>query len=290
MTRPLRLQFAGALYHVMNRGNARQPVFLDDRDHHAFLDLIGQTCVEFDWHCHAHCLMPNHFHLLLQTRTPNLARGMRQLAGIFTQRYNKRHARVGHLFQGRYKSFLIEDGRYLMEVACYIVLNPVRAKLVRDPAQWRWSAYAWLAGQRPAPAWADPGAIWSALATDPANAARVFREQAGRATDDGAMPPQALALRIVGSDGFRAAQASRLRPHRADPRFTVPARHADRPSLAALFAESGRRAPGAARDEVMREAVQRWGYTQTAVAAQLGMHPASVSRLMARARMLRGRT
>ena len=116
MSRPLRLQYAGAVYHLTSRGNARQPVFGDDSDRQLFLALFSQVVTRHRWLCHAHCLMDNHYHLLVETPHPNLSTGMRQLNGMYTQAFTRRHDRVGHLFQGRYKAILVEKEAHLLEL------------------------------------------------------------------------------------------------------------------------------------------------------------------------------
>jgi REP element-mobilizing transposase RayT len=110
MARPLRLELAGALYHITARGNERRSIFLGnlDDDRTAFLDVLAATCDRFNWICHAYCLMTNHYHLLVETPDANLSKGMRQLNGVYTQYVNRRHGRVGHLFQGRFKAILVE--------------------------------------------------------------------------------------------------------------------------------------------------------------------------------------
>jgi len=141
MARPLRIEFDGALYHLTSRGNNREEVYLHDNDRQDFLRIFSDTCKHYNWICHAYCLMGNHYHILLETPDANLSRGMRQLNGVYTQRFNRKHERVGHLFQGRYKAILVDREYYFRELARYIVLNPVRAGLVRNPEQWRWSSY-----------------------------------------------------------------------------------------------------------------------------------------------------
>ncbi len=133
MARPLRIEYPGAGYHVTARGNARGPIFFDDEDRRSFLTILGSAINHFNWLCHAYCLMENHYHLLIDTPDGNLSRGMRQLNGVYTQRVNRRYSRAGHLFQGRFKSILVDKESYLLELARYVVLNPVRAKLVKDP-------------------------------------------------------------------------------------------------------------------------------------------------------------
>lgn len=153
MARPLRLEFPGAVYHITARGNERRNIFVDDEDRRCFLDRLGREIEQQGWLCHAYCLMSNHYHLLLETPQPNLARGMRRLNGSYTQAFNRRHKRVGHLFQGRYKGILVDRDSYLLELSRYIVLNPVRARMVADPAQHEWSSYRATAGMHPPPPW-----------------------------------------------------------------------------------------------------------------------------------------
>ena len=108
MTRPLRLEFAGALYHITARGDRREEIYLDDEDRTRFLTLLGEVCQRFNWTTQAYCLMTNHYHLVIETPDANLSAGMRQLNGVYTQRFNRRHRRVGHVFQGRYHAVIVQ--------------------------------------------------------------------------------------------------------------------------------------------------------------------------------------
>jgi len=153
MARPLRLELAGGLYHVTSRGNGRQAIYLDDEDRKDWLGIVEAVCSRFNWACHAYCLMSNHYHLVIETVEGNLSRGMRQLNGVYTQNFNRRHGRVGHLYQGRYQAILVERHSYLLALSRYVVLNPVRAKLVKDAADWEWSSYRAMMGQVAAPQW-----------------------------------------------------------------------------------------------------------------------------------------
>lgn len=146
MARPLRIEYPGAIYHITSRGNARQPIYEDDEGRKVFLELLGFIVDRFNWLCHAYCLMDNHYHLLIETQDGNLSLGMRQLNGIYTQRFNKRHGRVGHLFQGRFKAILVDRENYLLELCRYVVLNPVRAGMVRSSGRYKWSSYHATAG------------------------------------------------------------------------------------------------------------------------------------------------
>jgi len=146
MARKLRIQYAGAIYHVMNRGDHREDIFRDDEDRQSFLSTLGQVCARTDWQIHAWCLMRNHFHLVIETPKPNLVEGMKWLLGTYTSRYNRRHKLCGHLFSGRYKSLFVDGSGngYLKTVCDYVHLNPARAKLlaVRERlSDFAWSSY-----------------------------------------------------------------------------------------------------------------------------------------------------
>ena len=162
MTRPLRIEFPGAVYHITSRGDRREPIFVDDVDRLALLDVLGAALDRFDASALAWCLMGNHYHFVVQTRQGNLSRLMRHVNGTYTQRFNQRHRKVGHLFQGRYKAILVDKDSYLLEVCRYVELNPVRANMVAAPGEWRWSSYRVLSGlEAEAPHWLDRTAVWS---------------------------------------------------------------------------------------------------------------------------------
>lgn len=153
MARPLRIEYAGAWYHVMNRGAGRRAIFRGDADRRLFLSLLEDITETFGIEVHAYCLMGNHYHLLLRTPLANLARAMRHVNGVYTQRYNRRHGSDGALFRGRYKAILVDADSYLAQVSRYIHRNPVEAGIVRNPVHYRWSSYrAYLAQEKP-PAW-----------------------------------------------------------------------------------------------------------------------------------------
>ena len=151
MARALRIQYEGAVYHITSRGNAREKIFFTRSDREAFLEILAQVVERYGWICHAYCLMTNHYHLLIETPNANLSRGMRHLNGVYTQWVNRQMKRAGHIFQGRFKSILIEKDSHLLELARYIVLNPVRAKMVGSSREWRWSSYRATAGQTAVP-------------------------------------------------------------------------------------------------------------------------------------------
>jgi putative transposase len=157
MARKLRIQYAGAIYHVINRGDRREPIFKDDEDRQRFLVTLGEACAKTGWQVHALCLMPNHFHLVVETPQPNLVAGMKWFLGTYTSRFNRRHKQFGHLFSGRYKALVVDGSGtgYLRTVCDYVHLNPARARLLTPEqplAEYRWSTwpeYLKSPGKRP---------------------------------------------------------------------------------------------------------------------------------------------
>src|SRR2546421_884295 len=146
MPRKLRIQYPGAIYHVINRGDRREDIFKGEADRKLFLATLAQACAKTDWQIHAFCLMRNHFHLVVETPGANLVSGMKWLLGVYTKRFNIRHKLCGHLFAGRYKALIVDGSGngYLRTVCDYVHLNPVRAKLIRAEAaleSFGWSSY-----------------------------------------------------------------------------------------------------------------------------------------------------
>lgn len=155
MARPLRLEFAGAVYHVTSRGDRREDIYHSDEDRLVWLNVFAEVCHRYRWRCHAYCLMDNHYHIVVETLKGNLSKGMRQINGVYTQRFNQTHNRVGHVYQGRYKAILVEKDAYLLELSRYVVLNPVRSRRVKQVGRWPWSSYAMMLGKQAPPEWLE---------------------------------------------------------------------------------------------------------------------------------------
>lgn len=176
MTRPLRLEFPGALYHVTSRGDHLEAIYRDDIDRVAWLDILALVCRRFNFVIHAYCEMTNHYHVVIETVEGNLSQGMRQLNGLYTQHFNRRHRLVGHLFQGRYKAILVQKESYLLELMRYVVLNPLRARMVHTPQEWPWSSHRYLMGVCEAPDWFDTEWLLEQFGPTPSEAAQRYHQ------------------------------------------------------------------------------------------------------------------
>lgn len=208
MSRPLRIEHDGACYHVTSRGDRRSTIFRTDSDRLTWLALLAETCERFDFAVHAYCQMGNHFHLVVQTRHGQLARGMRFINSNYSQYFNRQHGLVGHVFQGRYHAILCQESEYLMELWRYTLLNPVRARLVAHPGQWLWSSYGAMVGTVDAPTWLERDIALARFGSDHGTAIDAFEAFVlagiGQASPLGAVRNQLL----LGDDEFceRAAQ------------------------------------------------------------------------------------
>lgn len=279
MARPLRIEYPGAVYHVTARGNRREAIYLDERDRAVFLEILGDTIGRFGWRCHGYCLMGNHYHLLLETPEPNLSRGMRQLNGVYTQRLNRAHDRGGHVFQGRYKAILVEREAYLLELARYIVLNPVRAGLVAAAGDWRWSSYRACVGEAVAPGWLTVAWLLSLFGGRGGAAEAAFRRFIAEGLADeksplaGGLEAAVKGGIALGGEDFVAGLAQKAADAGAENAKLQ--RHLGRPGLAEL------RAGGDAKDRAWMVAAQRQhGYTLAEIAAEAGLHYTYVSKII----------
>lgn len=270
VARALRIEYPGALYHLTSRGNGRASIFLDRLDHERFLALLARTVARSGWLCHAYCLMGNHYHLLVETPRPNLAQGMRTLNSSYAQAFNARHRRVGHLFQGRYKTVLVEKESHLLELCRYLVLNPVRARLVATASDWPWSSYHASAGDEPAPGFLTLGWVLGQFASDLPNAHRAYRRFVCEGL--GQEPWQELRAGLYLGDEAFVARASQ--PGERVEEIARAQWQPLRPPLADLFAAHG--------EEAILLAYREFGYRLHEIGSHLDLHYATVSRRLRR--------
>jgi REP element-mobilizing transposase RayT len=271
MTRPIRLQFPGALYHVTSRGVRKALIYLDDTDRAVWLQTLADVCARYGFAVHAFCQMGNHYHLLLETADGNLAQGMRQLNGVYSQYFNRRHELAGHVFQGRYNAILVDKETYLVEVARYIVLNPVRARLVVHPQEWRWSSYRITMMEAPSPAWLDTGWLLSRFHED-ALAAKAAYSQFIMAGIDAVSPlANTYHQLILGSEQFiRQLQTSE------SPSEVTGVSRIQRRTLVVPLHVYQQKYPN--RDEAMAHAYRSNAYTLSEIARHFGVSLMTVSR------------
>jgi REP element-mobilizing transposase RayT len=263
-----RADFPGVIHHVTARGDRREPIFVDDTDREQLLSRLALIVGRFELTCTAYCLMPNHYHVLLQATRGDLARAMQQLNGWYTQAFNRRHGTVGHVFQGRYHATPVRNDSHLLELSRYIVLNPVRAGLCAEPSSWRWSSYRATAGLSSAPVFVRTDAMLGLFGANRRDAAERYRAFVRDGSQSG---PTAGELGVVG--------ATRIREGPVDSRGREPQpdemRHRPlRPTLAELFACHG--------DTASVVAHRSHGYAMREIGAYLGLAPSTVSRRIAR--------
>ncbi len=287
MARPLRIEAPGHFFHVLARGNAKQPIFLDDDDRERFLETVGEALERFRARCHAYCLMGNHYHLLLQPTEENLSRTLRHVNGVYSQRFNRRHGRVGHVFAGRFKSLLVDRETYLREIVRYVVLNPVRAGLVRVPEAWRWSSYRTTMGWTTTPAWLTVADLLEGFGGGPrAEAQGSFRrfvtEGLGAIPEPSSVPTAVAAAQggILGSPSFVTSHAARVEPRAKSREHPRRERFAGRPALAELF----RGVPDSGPEQAAAVETARvvHGYSVGEIAAWLAVDRRTVSAALRR--------
>lgn len=176
MSRPLRIEYPGAWYHVMNRGRRRERIFSAAKDYEVFITVMQETAELLNLKVAAYCLMPNHYHLLLHTPDGNLSRCMRHINGVYTQRFNRRHKQDGQLFRGRYKSVVVADDSYLLEVLRYIHKNPIRAGIVRKVGEYAWSSHNGYTSRAKKWHWLYKDFLLAMFSDERHRAGRLYRE------------------------------------------------------------------------------------------------------------------
>ena len=263
-----------ALHHVTSRGDRREDIYLNNADRQSWLDLLGKICVRYNWLCHTYCAMDNHFHIIIETVDGNLSAGMRQLNGVYTQWHNRTHDRVGHVFHGRFKAIILQREAYLLELARYVVLNPVRAGICQMPEQWLWSSYLAVVGQAHRPNWLHTEWLLSQFGGQSATAVAAYIDHVRAGVD---LPSVWDALQdqlYLGDDEFadksRQVLSDRLLNDSEIPRLQRRARAAPLPVFAAM--------PD--RNRAIVKAYATGKYSQKEIASAFDLHYASVSRIV----------
>lgn len=272
MARPLRIELAGGLYHITSRGDRREDIYYGESDRWAWLDLFGRVCDRFNWICHAYCQMTNHYHMVVETPEGNLSQGMRQLNGVYTQYVNRTHRRVGHVFQGRYKAILVEKDSYLLELARYVVLNPVRAGIVKQPGAWPWSSYRATVGRTTAPQWLQSDWVLGQFSRQRKRAVEKYVEFVRAGVGQPSIWEGLQGQIYLGGEGFVECMQGQI--DTGSDISEIP--RAQRRPQAKLLDDYQR--SYADRNEAMAQAYLTGDYTLKAIAEHFGVHYATVSR------------
>ena len=285
MSRPLRIEFPGAVYHVTSRGDRREAIYHDDVDRVAQLAVISQAMDRFGATVLAYCLMGNHYHLVLHTREANLSRLMRHVNGVYTQHVNRRHGLAGHVFQGRFKAILVDRDAYLLTLCRYVERNPVAAKIVAAAADWPWSSYRAHACQAPVPDWLDSDGLHGYLlgkpvanAQDRRRAAQRYAELVAKVQDtDASFWQQGLRGQVfLGDEAFVEAMQAKAAPQRKIDREIPKAQRIRLGGWPECLKHCGGN-----RDNALHLAYREGGMTMTELARQLRLSVSQVSRLIA---------
>jgi len=302
MARPLRVEFPGALYHVTARGNERKPIYRDTRDRARFLERLASAVQRYRLRLHAYVLMRNHYHLLIATSEANLARAMGQLGGAYTQDFNRRHQRTGHLFQGRYKALLVDRDAYLLELSRYIHLNPVRVGEVQRAWEFPWSSAGAYVGKTAVPKFLSVAEVLGHFGRRLGTARRRYAEFLAEGTAPRATAPWAAVegQLLLGERRWvermkrhvsrrslpqETTAATTLRPR---PPLSVVitqvcrAARVDKPALLRARSDRG----GWARPVAMALAWEVCGLPQRQIGREFGVSPYAVSKAVVRARAL----
>ena len=279
MSRPLRIEFAGALYHVTARGDRRKAIYLEEDDFHIFLNILNDVCMQYNWVIHAYCLMTNHYHLLVETPDANLSKGMRQLNGVFSQSINRKYRRVGHLFQGRYKGILVDKDAYLLELCRYIILNPIRAHMVNSPDEWLWSSWHYTVGYKVSPGWLATDTLLSLFSNKREEAIqeyiRFVKEDVGATIWDNLQQQV-----FLGDDEFVELQQLKVEEMTGDLR-EIPSKQRRKPALLLKQYQEA----SDSRNEAMLNAYLSGRYTLKEIGDYFGLHYSRVSRIVAKGKI-----
>lgn len=286
MARPLRVEFEDALYHITARGDRGEPVFDDDGDRDAFLRVLANGLERFEALCFAYCLMGNHYHIVIQTRKPNLSRLMRHINGVYTQAFNRRHGKVGHVFQGRFKAVLVDRDAYFLEVCRYVDLNPVRAGLAARVRDWPWSSYRAHAGIVEPPPWLASAELHRHIAPRAPRRDGPARYVEFVAQGKGVrLWEEALAGQIYLGDAAFVERIRSQMPALKD-REIPRVQRRGKPAPVSWYLEHG-----TSRDAGIAQAYLEGGHRQVAIANETGLSVSRISRLIARyERQAKGKT
>lgn len=280
MSRQLRIEYPGALYHVTARGNGKAAVFLDDDNRRKFLDTLEDSIKAYNFICHGYCIMTNHYHLLIETPDANLSAGIHRLNSVYAKYFNKHNDCVGHVFQGRFKAILVQRDNYLLELCRYIVLNPVRAGMVNHPANYRWSSYHQTVGTAEiTSAFLTTDWILTQFDSDFSLARKSYIDFVMDGINADSPMKDLRAGLILGNGSFMEKLSDRIREHKNDIHIPKEQRYACRESLPSLF-KNLEFLIKESRNKLLFTAYSKHGYTKKELAEFLNLHVITVGRII----------
>ncbi|MBO6655666.1 MAG: transposase [Pseudomonadales bacterium] len=277
MSRPVRIEFPGAVYHVTSKGREGQVVFKDKEDRGVFLNVVENVVDRFGWLIHSYVLMDNHYHMVVECPEANLSKGMRQLNGVYTQHVNRRHEQEGPIFQGRFKSVLLEKKNYLLPVCRHVVINPQRAADSDNYKDYKWSSYRATAGQAKAPNFLHKDTVLSYFGKREKDAQRKFREYIKQGLGEASPLDSRKNQVLLGSAKFLNEMQPILQGERMSKRG--PKAAGRRRSLNALFKKVDDKTR-MERNELIKRAHLDYGYTLMEIGDHLGLHYTTVSKVI----------
>lgn len=277
MTRPLRIEYPDAVYHVTSRGNAKNNIFHSDKDRKEFLSILDTVIRRYNWLLHTYCLMDNHYHLLIETPDGNLSQGMRQLNGVYTQKYNWLHHKTGHVLQGRYKAILVDKESYLLELCRYVVLNPLRAKVVDKPEEWKWSSYQYTAGMKKAPDYLTTDWILGLFGKNKVKAQKLYRRFVKEGIDTSSPWEELQGQVLLGKEEFIDKFKEMLYDKIEIKEIPRTQRYLNRPMLSVIFPKEYNKDE---RDKYIQIAHAKHGYRLKEIADFLGIHYTTASKAL----------
>jgi putative transposase len=279
MARPLRIQYPGAMYHIISRGIGRMTIFHNEKDWKKFIQFMERVIEKYNWICHAYCLMGTHYHILLETPDANMVVGMKYLNQLYSQFYNWKYQRVGPVLQGRYKAWLVEKEEKFLDNSRYIVNNPVKAKMVQHPSEWPWSSFRATRGLEKVPGYLETDFLLRHFSSSRKKAQKMYEDFVLDGIGMESPLMEAKNQIFLGSDSFiaEAMQHADCTGILIDIPRTQ--KLAARPTLVDIF-ENGNRTSKKLRNLRIKEAFEKHQYTLREIGQHLQLHPDYLSRLM----------
>ena len=280
MTRQFRTEFPGALYHIYSRGNNKKTIFHEDEDRHKFLSILNKVLKDCNILCYGYRIMGTHYHMLLETPDANISRGMHRLHSTYAQYFNNRYECVGHLFQGRFHSILVQRELYLLELCRYIVLNPIRAGLVKHPGEYKWSSFNEMIGAIKheyrilSTEW-----ILSRFGTETNEARNNYVHFVLDGIDKPSPLSNAVGNTFLGNKEFLSSLESILEPVTNNKRISSEQRYAYRPTLSELF-EYSECFTKEFRNKIIFHAYSTYSYRQVDIARHINLHSVTVNNII----------